>query len=514
MRCAPHQVAPETVVQQARIRRTDAQSHAQTQLALALVQMRAEQYEEAETTLREAITRCKQAGHLNTYISPCYAWLATILRLLACSTPRYQVHLFQERLRKARGASKTACRIARSFPADLPQSLRELAMVESLSGNTTRAVKYLRQSIQHAEKLNCPMQCLESLSFLKSFVQQLGDSAISITVDESLRLQQLTEQLSDSIRCFEGSTAVQETLSIADRFDTLLEDGRRIARSLERGDIYQQGCMAAQHLLRVQVAMIFANDESAGRWSILEKNATSAVAEVHLAQIIHNEALLNSIRAEKESRVLPWDVQDRFTNGCLLATPIRVRESIVAYLLVGHTELDNLFGSEELQVAEFIATLTGAALENAEGFEKLYKLNATLEQRVEERTAAAELRATELIENNLVLQKTEAQLRDAIEVANAANQAKGRFLATMSHEIRTPLNGILGMTQLALASDPDQQLSNYLTTIHRSGDSLLRLLNGLLDFSKIEAGKMTVESISFDPREVITDVIALLSISA
>ncbi len=99
-------------------------------------------------------------------------------------------------------------------------------------------------------------------------------------------------------------------------------------------------------------------------------------------------------------------------------------------------------------------------------------------------------------------------------VAIAASQAKSQFLATMSHEVRTPLNGILGMTRLAIAKCDDPQQSNYLSTIQRSGESLLRLLNDLLDFSKLEAGKMSVEWVPFDPRQMLGDVIGLMSPNA
>ena len=70
------------------------------------------------------------------------------------------------------------------------------------------------------------------------------------------------------------------------------------------------------------------------------------------------------------------------------------------------------------------------------------------------------------------------------------------------------------MTRLALAKSPDLQQSNYLSTIQRSGESLLCLLNDLLDFSKIEAGKMSVEFLPFDPRQMLGDVIGLLSAPA
>ena len=514
VRCAPHQVAYEIVKRQASIERTDAQSHAQTQLAYAIIQLRENQFKEAERTLREAIARCKTAGHLNTYISPCYAWLATVLRTAASSTHRSQAHLFARRIRQAKIAASRALRIARSYPADMPHVLCELAMIASLRGRVSTAIKAYRQSISKAEELNCPMQAWESLTRLKNYIGELDDMAWQLTDSEVDKLNQLSLSCAESIRCYEGTIATAETLSLEDRFDKLLADGRCIARSLDRGDIFHHCCLAAQHLLRGQIAMILENDVETGNWNVLEVLTANSMAHKYLTEFANEPEFIEHIGTNDITCVLPWNIQEQFTKGCVLSTQIRVRDSIAAYLLVGHMELDNLFCNEELQVAEFIATLTSAALENAEGFEKLHKLNTTLEQRVKERTAAAELRATELVESNQALQNTEEQLREAIEIANGASQAKSRFLATMSHEIRTPLNGIIGMTQLALANSPNLQHSNYLSTIHRSGTSLMRLLNDLLDFSKIEAGRMTVEAIAYSPTEVLSDVVGLMSIAA
>jgi signal transduction histidine kinase/CheY-like chemotaxis protein/tetratricopeptide (TPR) repeat protein len=514
VRCAPQQVAFEVVKRQASIERSDAQSHAQTQLAFAIMQLRENQFQEAESSLREAIARCKAAGHLNTYISPCYAWLATVLRTAAGSTPRSQAHVFQRRIRLAKRAASKALRIARSFPADLPHVFRELAMISSLQGNVSEAIKSYRKSISIAERLNCPMQAWESLSFLKVYINGLESDAWQLTRSEIDRLDQLSLSCAESIRCHEGTIATVENLSLADRFDNLLADGRCIARSLNRDDIFHQCCLAAQHLLRGQIAMILEPDMETGKWNVLKVLSSNSITNKYLTEFTNESEFIDHIGERNATCVMPWYIREQFTEGCVLSTQIRVRDSIAAYLLVGHMELDNLFGSEELQVAEFIATLTSAALENAEGFEKLHKLNATLEQRVKERTAAAELRATQLNESNQNLQKTEEQLREAIEIANGASQAKSRFLATMSHEIRTPLNGIIGMTQLALASSPNPQHTNYLSTIHRSGTSLMHLLNDLLDFSKIEAGRMTVEAIEFSPIEVLKDVVGLMSIAA
>jgi PAS domain S-box-containing protein len=95
--------------------------------------------------------------------------------------------------------------------------------------------------------------------------------------------------------------------------------------------------------------------------------------------------------------------------------------------------------------------------------------------------------------------QAEAALQEAMKTAEVANLAKSRFLSNMSHELRTPLNVILGFTQLMTrnSSLTDQQ-QEYMDTINRSGEHLLRLINDVLEISKIEAGKITLHGNSFD----------------
>src|SRR4029077_11750074 len=83
-----------------------------------------------------------------------------------------------------------------------------------------------------------------------------------------------------------------------------------------------------------------------------------------------------------------------------LCAPIFVRGAAVAGLCVTHKQVYGLFGPNEERLADFITAITGAALENADGFLQLQRLNSTLEERVAERTAAAEKRARELAVSN------------------------------------------------------------------------------------------------------------------
>lgn len=112
------------------------------------------------------------------------------------------------------------------------------------------------------------------------------------------------------------------------------------------------------------------------------------------------------------------------------------------------------------------------------------------------------------------IKENEQSLIASRDEAQAAAEAKSRFLATMSHEIRTPLNGVIPIAELLLEEDLPKEQAQLIETIQESGKALKSIIDDILDITKLDEGKFVIHSDEFSINSLVQNVVGMFQVAA
>jgi two-component system sensor kinase len=420
----------------------------------------------------------------NEYVSYIPTWFAHAQRLSAARTAADTGLLLPGSLRVARAALRRGLRAARRHRGNLPMALRERAYQRAMAGRSRGARRDLDASLAEAERQSARFEVAQTLLARAEIGRALawpGADADAVQARRTL----LDMGAEFACRPLRASPPEPEprpaTLSLADRFTSIVDHGRRISSALTPNDIHAALCEGASALLRGEASLLLAMDRGEPR-VLAQRGGPIELSRSWLERALREGGpvvLAHPAEGGHPDSLLVANVRSA------LCAPILVNRRPVACLYVTHGAVDDLFQEDEKRLAGYLATLGGAALERAEAFSALQALSRTLEQRVEERTR--DLRAS-----NLELDASLRRLREAQEqlIQAAKMAAVGTLVAGLSHEINNPLGIILGYAQAHLrAMSAEDPVRPAMAAIERQARRCADLVTTLLDFSRKRAAE-------------------------
>ena len=433
---------------------------------------------DAAGLIRQTIGRVLRSQMLQVYVVGLFVWRATVLRECVESTAIYG----RPPRKEWRRAVRVARLFARLYPNDRAHALREVALFAAADGRAKRSRRFFDASLAAAERFEQSHERAQTLIARGRVGTELG------WIDAADDVQTGT----DALRAIDAKDVVEETVTVSllDRFDSVLVEGRRVAGALSKDAVYGAVQDAAVSLLRPERCVVIevSDDEtpelrpvvgSAGEFSATI--ARRAIDEGRPVVVSEDDALGDL----SESLILAGVRSS-------IATPIFVRGRVAACFYLEHRGVSHLFGSDEERIAGFIATVAGAALENAEGFAEIRDLTRTLERRVAERTA-------ELGEANTRLEETLSGLK-------RLDQLKTEFMAMAAHDLRTPLTviaGFAGTLRESWDAFGDDERKQFLYRINANTKRLSEFVENLLHFARIESGELSYDIRPFDVEPVV-----------
>lgn len=226
----------------------------------------------------------------------------------------------------------------------------------------------------------------------------------------------------------------------------------------------------------------------------------SKIAERKLQESIER---YTSLKKYNHDAIISFNLEGRIINGNQMA------EQLTGYKipeLIG-TKISNLIGERNLSrvlsaSADYVAVEKGINVIHHKDGHTVEVLATLAPIVIHNKNVGFYIIAKDMTEQKrLIIEK---------EAAEKTNKAKSEFLAMMSHEIRTPMNGVIGMTDLILETELDEEQRDYVQIIKKSGTTLLNIINDILDFSKIESGRTELVEETFNLRTALSETLNLI----
>jgi PAS domain S-box-containing protein len=257
------------------------------------------------------------------------------------------------------------------------------------------------------------------------------------------------------------------------------------ALDIDRINLYKEKEENSQVFADLVCEWTKSNISSVRNFSFLEKLEINSTL-IHHHQLIKGKKIITYIKN------LPKPIRSILEEAGIISvvlSPVFAEGSYWGFLTFDNCTSERSWNKYELSEMSTLAASIGGMMARLNYAETLKKTN------------------DELVKMNQDLQKSLQYSEKMATEAKKASRAKSDFLSNMSHEIRTPLNAIIGLTNLLINEPLTAQQHENLETIKSSSDTLLRTVNDILDFSKIEAGKVSFESIEFEPRRLISQIL-------